>query len=170
MPMVVFRRVALALALLGAAAQAAPPGGTTPLKGYVAQVLPGPALRVQPEQGAVVDVLLEGLEWPLPCQTGGAEARKALHEWAQAREVTVKLHGAVRNGQVLGTVSIGGRVLNRRLVEEGHAFSTRTRWDQGPYVKQERQAQALGRGVFVDGRALRPAEYQRQHGPCRSGG
>jgi micrococcal nuclease len=142
--------------------------GAAPLKGYVLQVLPQTGgLRVQPENGPPVDVQLEGLVWPLPCQPGGAEARKALQEWAHAREVTVRLHGAARQGPVRGTVTIGTTVLNRRLVEEGHAFSSRTRWDQGPYVKQERMALALNRGVFIDGKALPPAEYQRLNGPCR---
>jgi endonuclease YncB( thermonuclease family) len=162
---------ALALAPGAGPAHAAPPApkaDTTTLKGYVLQVLPDSGgLRVQPEQGAPVEVQLEGLVWPLRCQVGGEAARAALQEWAHAREVTVRLHGPARQGRVHGTVTIGTVVLNRRLVEEGHAFSSRSRWDQGPYVKQERLAQALNRGLFQDGRALPPAEYLRQHGPCR---
>ncbi len=159
---------ALTLALAGATGWVGAAPSATTLKGYVLQVLPQTGgVRVQPETGQPVDVQLEGLVWPLPCQPGGAEARKALQEWAHAREVTVRLHGAVRQGQVRGTVTIGSTVLNRRLVEEGHAFSSRTRWDQGPYVKQERMALALNRGVFIDGKALPPAEYQRLNGPCR---
>ncbi len=159
---------ALTLALAGATGWVGAAPSATTLKGYVLQVLPQTGgVRVQPETGQPVDVQLEGLVWPLPCQPGGAEARKALQEWAHAREVTVRLHSAVRQGQVRGTVTIGSTVLNRRLVEEGHAFSSRTRWDQGPYVKQERMALALNRGVFIDGKALPPAEYQRLNGPCR---
>jgi endonuclease YncB( thermonuclease family) len=158
----------LTLAALVAAAPALAQTGTATWKGYVLQVLPQTGgVRVQPETGQPVDVQLEGLVWPLPCQPGGQEARKALQEWAHAREVTVRLHGAMRQGRVRGTVTIGTTVLNRRLVEEGHAFSSRTRWDQGPYVKQERLALALNRGVFIDGKVLPPAEYQRLNGPCR---
>jgi hypothetical protein len=169
----VLRHACKAIRAAGLAVLATAPGlsgaapSATPLKGYVLQVLPQTGgLRVQPESGQPVDVQLEGLVWPLPCQPGGQEARKALQEWAHAREVTVRLHGAVRQGQVRGTVTIGTTVLNRRLVEEGHAFSSRTRWDQGPYVKQERLASALNRGVFVDGKALPPTEYQRVNGAC----
>jgi hypothetical protein len=37
----------------------------------------------------------------------------------------------------------------------------RTRWDQGPYVKQERQAKALGRGLHGQGGAVMPSEFRR---------
>ena len=56
--------------------------------------------------------------------------------------------------------------LSQRLVEEGHAWSLRTRNDNGPLVKQERMAKALGRGLHAGGAAVKPADFRRTNGPC----
>ena len=56
--------------------------------------------------------------------------------------------------------------VSRFLVENGHAWSARSRWDQGPLVKQEKMARALGRGLHAALGALQPKEFRRRHGRC----
>jgi endonuclease YncB( thermonuclease family) len=58
--------------------------------------------------------------------------------------------------------------LGRHMVEEGQAWSLRTRFDQGPLVKQERMAHALGRGLHGASVVVMPRDYRRIHGPCPS--
>jgi micrococcal nuclease len=59
------------------------------------------------------------------------------------------------------------RMLAELMVEEGQAWSIRTKWDRGPFVTQERMAQALSRGVHKAGKAaLMPKDFRLRHGPC----
>ena len=46
------------------------------------------------------------------------------------------------------------------MVSEGHAWSTRTKWDNGPLVKQERQAMALKRGLHATPGAVMPKHFR----------
>ena len=66
----------------------------------------------------------------------------------------------------MGTVVVDEVNLGRYLVEEGHAWSTRTRYDRGPLVAQERMAKALGRGLHAAGGAVMPKVFRASHGPC----
>jgi endonuclease YncB( thermonuclease family) len=54
------------------------------------------------------------------------------------------------------------------MVAEGHAWSTRGRWDRGPLVKEERMAQALKRGMHGGAKDLTPpAQFRKLRGPCK---
>ena len=82
------------------------------------------------------------------------------------RQVSVETVGRDVHGRTLGTVYLDGRNINLLLVQEGHAWSARFKYDRGPYVAAERMARALGRGLNQGGAALEPREFRRQHGPC----
>ncbi|EGJ11673.1 MULTISPECIES: thermonuclease family protein [Rubrivivax] len=154
----------LALALLAGAAFAAPP--KTPIEGRVTQVIDGNTVVVTPADGAPVRVRLAGADAPLACQDWGPESRRELAERAQGHLVTVTRPVSGRDGVVTGSVLLDGQDLARHMVSEGHAWSSRVKWDRGPFVKEERVAHALQRGLHAARGALRPADFRRQHGPC----
>ncbi|MBZ8141730.1 nuclease [Rubrivivax gelatinosus] len=156
--------IAAALVLAAGTALAAPPAKT--IEGRVTQVPDGNTVVVTPAGGAPQRVRLAGAEAPLACQDWGPESRSALHDWAQGHEVVVARPVAGRDGVVSGAVRLDGEDLARRMVAEGHAWSTRVKWDRGPFVKEERMAKALQRGLHAQRGAVRPAEFRRQHGPC----
>jgi hypothetical protein len=56
--------------------------------------------------------------------------------------------------------------INQRMVAEGHAWSVRTKWNQGPLVSQEKMAQALKRGVHASPGAVAPWDFRKAKGPC----
>jgi endonuclease YncB( thermonuclease family) len=156
---------AAALALAALAAAAPPRGGA--FEALVEQAIDGETLLVVPAGGAApIPVRLRGVAAPLPCQSGAAEARAQLEEWVKGRSVRVSGQGRDRQGRLLAKVEHDGADVNRRLIEEGRAWSERTRWDRGPYVKEERVAAALRRGLHASTGALPPQEFLRRHGPC----
>lgn len=160
----------LALALCGAVglAGAAPPRPRH-IDGTVFRVTDGDSLWLRPADGkAPVEVRLAGIDAPEICQEGGPAARDFLAELVLNKAVRLEL-SATRDahGRTLGTVHLGELVVNRRLVEEGQAWSQRYKWDRGPYVSQERMARALNRGVHKAGAgAVMPRDFRRLHGPC----
>jgi endonuclease YncB( thermonuclease family) len=165
-PMVYRRMAVTAAALLLAGAAAATPRS---MEGQVTRVVDGDSLWLTPAVGPPVEVRLVGIDAPEGCQAGGPESRRALEELVLRRTVSVRSEGRDDFGRTLGTVMMDGVNVNQRLVEEGQAWSYRFKWDQGPYVKQERMAQALQRGVFAQAGAVMPREFRRSHGPCQAG-
>jgi micrococcal nuclease len=142
---------------------------TAALEGRVERVTDGDSVWLAPAAGPAVEVRLLGIDAPEGCQAWGPEARRALEELALRRDAQLKTQGKDTHGRTLGTLFVDGVNVNQRLVEEGHAWSMRFKWDQGPYVKQERMAKALGRGLFATGGAVMPRDFRRNHGPCQAG-
>ena len=165
--------VAGLLAHAGAQAQAAPRPGAG-VMGTVTSVVDGDSVWVTPSNGGkAIEVRLAGIDAPEICQEGGIEAKAYLVELVLKQPVRL----VIGNGQGGGDHDLHGRTLghlwkdevdvNRRLVEEGHAWSIRTKYDRGPYVPQERMAKALSRGVHKLGSAaLMPKDFRQRHGPC----
>ena len=160
----------LLLALPPAAlAAAALPG----ILGTVTSVVDGDSLWVTPEAGGkAIEVRLAGIDAPEICQEHGVEARRFLAEQVLRQPVRLQPAGSGRDpyGRTLGRLFLGGVEVNRLLVEEGHAWSIRTKWDRGPYVAQERMARALSRGLHKAGAAaIQPRDFRLRHGPCTGG-
>ncbi len=153
----------LALGPAVALAKAAPAAA---MQGLVTRVTDGNTLTVTPSGAAPVVVRLRDIDAPELCQPWGDEARKALSEWTLNRPATVRLSGRDGAGRVLGVVFVEGANLNQRMVEEGQAWSVRTRWDQGPMVRQERMAHSLGRGLHGVSGSIMPRDFRRAYGPC----
>lgn len=152
-----------------AAAVAAPkkPPAAPPLEGKATQVVDGATFVLQTAEGRTLTVRLAGIEPPEICQTWGGESRDALWAWLKDQPLQLKAEGPERNGRVAAHVFVDGADINVRMIEEGHALSVRGRSDHGPYVKQERMAKALRRGMFSVGPVETPASFRRSHGPCQ---
>lgn len=153
-------------AFAGFAAAAAIAAPHAPIGGTVKAVPDAQTVVVATADGATLTVRLADVEAPLPCQPWGPDARAALQEWVGGREVTLRAAGPAVKGVLRATLWRDGLDINRHLVEEGHAWSTRGRNGHGPYLKQERMAHALSRGLHADPAAVPPAQFRLQHGPC----
>ena len=139
------------------------------LEGKVTRVVDGDSLWVElPAPAAPVELRLEGIDAPEICQAWGPEAKQALAELLLGKQVSVKTVGRDTYGRTLGTVYLDTQNINKLMVQEGHAWSTRYKYDRGPYVADERMAKALSRGFNRDGGAVMPRDFRQLHGPCES--
>ncbi|HSM22608.1 MAG TPA: thermonuclease family protein [Rubrivivax sp.] len=165
-------RVCAALALAGlwlAPAWGKPPSPkhtVVTVQGVVTHVTDGDSLWVTPPGQPGIEVRLRDIDAPEICQVWGEEARRALEERVLGRTVVLRTAGRDTYGRTLGYVQFDGVDVGRRMVEEGHAWSTRTRWDRGPLVKEERMADALRRGLHGLPGAVMPRDFRQGHGPC----
>ena len=153
--------MAAVLMLLGTAALAAPG-----LLGKVTKVIDGQTFLLAAADGKAVQVELTGIVTPLVCQPWGPEARDALKDWVLNHEVHAEPVGRPAGPRMLAKVTLDGADLSRRMVEEGQAWSVRVKWDRGPYVAQERMAQALSRGLHSMAGVQPPPQYKRSQVPC----
>ena len=150
----------------GQAPKAAAAGGNL-IEGRVTHVSDGDSLFVQTGVGGKpLEVRIAQIDAPEICQAGGPAARDALRAMVDRREVLLQTVGRTEFGRTLARVSLDGNDIGKRMVEEGHAWSSRTKWDRGPLVREERMAQALKRGLHAEPGAVMPREFRRGHGAC----
>ena len=157
------------LAFAMPAAWAQPQGGKPPprgIQGLVVAVTDGDTLTLRPADGKPLTVRLSQIDAPEICQAWGPEARQALEELALNKIATLQPRARDAYGRTVGRLRIDELDVGRHLVENGHAWSTRTRYDQGPMVKQERMAKALSRGLHSQPGAVAPWEFRRRQGRC----
>lgn len=153
--------------MLAAVGSGAAPGL---LEGKVSRVVDGDSLWVEPAAPAApVELRLEGIDAPEICQAWGPEAKRALADLVQGKQVSVRTVGRDTHGRTLGTLFLGEQNINKLLVQEGHAWSSRYKYDRGPYVADERMARALSRGLNHDGNAVMPRDFRQLNGPCTLG-
>ncbi len=157
----------LLLVLAGSVPAAKPaPADRRGVQGVVSQVHDGDSLWLKPADGPPIVVRLRDIDAPELCQAWGEEARRALTDLALGKPAELHRSGRDGHGRTLGTVIVDDVDLSRRLVEDGHAWSTRSRWDRGPLVKQERMAKALGRGLHATAGAEPPWQFRQRNGRC----
>jgi endonuclease YncB( thermonuclease family) len=155
--------------LAAAAAQAAGPAkaaSTKAVQGIVTQVTDGDTLWLKPADGKPVEVRLRDIDAPEICQPWGDESRKALSELTLDKVASLQVVARDKYGRAVGTLMIEDTNVSRFMVENGHAWSVRSRYDQGPLVKQEKMAHALARGLHSQAGAIQPWEWRRSRGPC----
>jgi endonuclease YncB( thermonuclease family) len=155
--------------LIWAMAGWAAPAATRLQEGAVTRVGDGDSLSFAPTGQAAFELRLRDIDAPELCQPWGEQAHQALKLLALNKAATVQTAGHDKYGRTLGVLWVEGVDVGRRMVEEGHAWSLRTRWDRGPLMKQERMAKALGRGLHAQAGAVAPADFRRVHGPCTPG-
>jgi endonuclease YncB( thermonuclease family) len=176
--MTMWTRFIAAVLLLACAATAAPAATKTPpkskappqpveLTGTVSRIVDGDTLWLRTADGSEPAVIrIEGIDAPERCQPGGKEATAALTDLALNRTVTVRVVAHDEWGRTVGKVVDGPKDIGDRMVRDGHAWSTRFKYDRGPYVAEERMAQSLKRGLHADGGAIQPREFRQRNGPC----
>lgn len=165
------KRLVLALAcLLGLGSSLGAATERPTIEGTVTHVTDGDSLWLAPlPPGAPVQLRLLDIDAPEICQAWGRQARQALQEMVLHKRVSVRTSGHDSYGRMLGTVYVDTLNVNKALVQEGHAWSLRYRYDRGPYVADERMAKALSRGLNREAGAVMPKEFRRTHGPCQAG-
>jgi endonuclease YncB( thermonuclease family) len=139
------------------------------IEGQVTRVTDGDSLWLTPASGgAPLELRLEGIDAPEICQAWGTQARQALADLVLNQQVSVTTVGRDVHGRTLAKLTLDGRNVNKAMVQEGHAWSTRYKYDRGPYVADERMARALSRGFNRDGGAVMPRDFRRLNGPCEA--
>ena len=146
------------------------PASAAPLQGQVIKVFDGDSFAFQPAGGGKpLEIRLKDIDAPEICQAGGPEARDFLQDYVRDKTVRIDTLGNDTYGRTLAVLTVDEMNINQRLVAEGHAWSMRTKWNQGPLVSQERMAQALKRGLHATPGAVMPSDFRKNKGPCEGG-
>lgn len=144
-------------------------GSSAPVEGMVVRVTDGDSLWVKPAQGKAIEVRLSEIDAPESCQAWGPEARVALRRIAMGKTAQLEPVARDRYGRTVGKVRVGGLDLGPYMVNQGHAWSQRGRWGDGPLIQEERAARAAKRGLHAEPNPMQPSEFRQKHGSCYAG-
>lgn len=158
---------ALVTSIAAVAAEAAPKPAAAPIEGVINRIVDGDTLVLQPQGKPPIDVRLRDMDAPEICQPHGVEAKKALEQLALGKTAQLTVSARDQHGRSIGIVTVDGQSLSKLMVAEGHAWSTRGRYDRGPLMKEERMAIALRRGLHATGGAVIPKDFRKTNGPCK---
>jgi micrococcal nuclease len=137
------------------------------LNGQVSRIVDGDTLWLKTAADSEpVVIRIEGIDAPESCQPGGAEATQALTKLALNRSVTVRIVARDEYARIVGKVFDGTVDIGDRMVRDGQAWSARFKYDRGPYVAEERMAQALKRGLHGEPGAVMPRDFRQRNGEC----
>jgi len=128
----------------------------------------GDSLWVQPaEAGAkAVEIRLADIDAPEICQAWGPQARDALKDQVTGKTVTVRVVGHDGYGRTLAKLGLDGQDISAWLVQEGHAWSNRTRWDRGHWSSRRGWPRPCVVACHANPDKVIPKEFRRSQGPC----
>ncbi len=146
---------------------AAPMAWSQSFAARVVTVSDGDTVWVTPVQSQRrIKLRMQGIDAPERCQPGGEDSTRALRELLLNQTVEVEVRGQDDYQRGLARIRFQGKDVGAFMVSQGHAWSYRFKSDPGPYVREEEAARQARRGVFAQGRAERPYDFRRRHGPC----
>ena len=132
------------------------------LAGRVTTVHDGDTVTVLSARGPV-RVRLLGIDCPEQGQPFSARARRYTSDMTLGREVTVKANGRDQYDRLLGRVFVGGRDLNRLLVQEGLAWQYERNGGDPALADAQRAARAARRGLWSATNPVPPWQWRRDH-------
>jgi micrococcal nuclease len=139
------------------------------VEGVVVRVTDGDSLWIKPAEGKAIEVRLSEIDAPESCQAWGPEARVALRRMAMGKTATIESVARDRYGRSVARVQVGGLDLGPYMVMQGHAWSQRGPWGEGPLIKEERAARTAKRGLHAAPNPVLPSDFRRSHGSCYAG-
>ena len=134
------------------------------LKGRIIEVYDGDTATLLTQDNVKYRVRFFGIDAPEAAQKSGTDSRDALREKILGKEVVVQVAAADRYGRAVGKVLLGGRYINREMVEEGLAWYYHD-YAAGEYDLAEAENSARGRrlGLWKDPSPQPPWEWRREH-------
>ncbi|MGX9726010.1 MAG: thermonuclease family protein [Candidatus Electronema sp. VV] len=134
-------------------------------QGQVVKVSDGDTLQVQ--QGReIVKVRLYGVDCPEKRQNFGRQAMQFTEQFLGGT-VEVETVDRDRYGRTVGLVSSGGKLLNRELVREGHAWFYAAYCRKQPLCTELRDLEERARkrkaGLWQEKRPLPPWEWRQRN-------
>ncbi len=108
-------------------------------------------------------IRLDGIDAPELGQPFGQASKKALSEKVFGKDVVVVPKTKDRYGRTVGHVLIDGRDVNLEMLEAGMAWHYKKYDRNAQLARAEEEAREGKRGLWVDGDAVSPWEWRKEH-------
>lgn len=131
------------------------------LFGKVIRVVDGDTVAFKVHNGPVEKIRLADIDTPERDQPWGTEATTALRQWSMAKPARIDVVDTDRYGRLVATLWIDDKNINRRLVEDGHAWVYRRYLRDNLLIKLEAIAKSNKTGLWSSKTAIKPSDWRR---------
>lgn len=128
--------------------------------GRVVGVTDGDTITVLDEHNEQHKIRLNGIDAPESGQAFGTESRKALSGKVFGKQVRIDWYELDKYGRVLGDVFVGNRLVNKELLEEGHAWHFKKYSHDPKLAEAENSAHRKLLGLWADQNRIAPWVYR----------
>lgn len=141
----------------------------------VRSVTDGDTIKAVTEEGTELRIRLYGIDAPetakpglyLPAQPYGDEATQYLRKLVLGKRVTLYIMDIDQHRRMVAVVMMDNQNINRLLIEAGAAECYYEYLRHEPYrsefLRAEKQARDLRRGIWSQDDYMRPSEYRRMN-------
>lgn len=137
-------------------------GSPSQFTGQVQRVIDGDTLELT-SKARRYRVRLAYIDAPEMNQPGGVEATDFAEQFINGRDITWTAVGVDPYGRILADILVNGISLNRKLVEQGHAWVYPFYRDDEDWMQLETRAQKQGIGLWQADKAMAPWDWRRLH-------
>src|SRR5262249_4891984 len=138
------------------------PATAQTIAGKVVAIADGDTLTVLDDQQRHYKIRRVGIDAPESAQAFGDKARKSLSDLVRGKTVVVTNSKVVRNGWIVGKVTLAGRDINLEQIRRGYAWFYRAyakdlgQVDAAMYEQAEARAREERRGLWAEPGPLAP--------------
>ena len=131
------------------------------LFGKVTRVVDGDTVAFKVHNGPIEKVRLADIDTPERDQPWGTEATTALRQWSMSKPARIEVVDTDRYGRLVATLWVDDENINRRLVEEGHAWVYRKYLRDTSLIKLEARAISAKAGLWSSNNVIEPSEWRK---------
>jgi len=131
------------------------------LFGKVTRVVDGDTVAFKVHNGPVEKIRLADIDTPERDQPWGTEATTALRQWSMSKPARIEVVDTDRYGRLVATLWVDDENINRRLVNEGHAWVYRKYLRDTSLIKLEARAISAKAGLWSSNNVIEPSEWRK---------
>ena len=131
------------------------------LFGKVTRVVDGDTVAFKVYKGRVEKIRLADIDTPERDQPWGTEATASLRKWSMSKSARIEVVATDRYGRLVATLWVDDENINRRLVEEGHAWVYRKYLRDQSLIKLETRAKSTKTGLWSSNDVIKPSDWRR---------
>lgn len=107
-------------------------------------------------------IRLNDIDAPEKSQAFGNKSKQNLSKYIFGKDVTVIYDKKDQYGRILGTIYLNNKDINLKQVEDGFAWVYRQYSKKKKYLKAEKEARNLKKGLWADTNPIEPWNYRRK--------
>ena len=115
-------------------------------------------------------IRLDAIDAPELGQPFGQASKKTLSEKVFGKDVVVIAKTKDKYGRTVGHVMIDGRDVNLEMLEAGMAWHYKHYDHNARLARAEEEAHTAKKGLWVDGRSVRPGDWRKEQQHGQGGG
>jgi len=131
------------------------------LFGKVTRVVDGDTVAFKVHNGPVEKIRLADIDTPERDQPWGTEATTALRQWSMSKPARIEVVDTDRYGRLVATLWVDDENINRRLVNEGHAWVYRKYLRDTSLIRLEARAISAKAGLWSSNNVIEPSEWRK---------